>query len=50
MCYPMSGTINGRDGHHILLAPPFILDDNQLDELVDKLARALDLALAEAEW
>ncbi|MEL0629995.1 aspartate aminotransferase family protein [Psychromonas aquatilis] len=41
MCYPMSGTINGRDGHHILLAPPFIITDEQLDELVSKLKTSL---------
>lgn len=42
MCYPMSGTINGRDGHHVLLAPPFIINDTQVNELVDKLKLALD--------
>ena len=42
MCYPMSGTINGRDGHHILLAPPFIINDTQIDELVDKLEIAVN--------
>ncbi|MDN2664590.1 aspartate aminotransferase family protein [Psychromonas sp. 14N.309.X.WAT.B.A12] len=41
MCYPMAGTINGRAGHHILLAPPFIINDEQLDELVSKLKAAL---------
>ena len=41
MCYPMAGTINGREGHHILLAPPFIINDEQLDELVSKLKTAL---------
>ncbi|WP_413111499.1 aspartate aminotransferase family protein [Thaumasiovibrio sp. DFM-14] len=42
MCYPMSGTIDGRQGHHILLAPPFIITTTQCGELVDKLALALD--------
>jgi adenosylmethionine-8-amino-7-oxononanoate aminotransferase len=41
MCYPMPGTINGKDGHHILIAPPFIIDDEQLDELVYKLKTSL---------
>ncbi|MEQ5801607.1 aspartate aminotransferase family protein [Halomonas sp. H10-9-1] len=41
MCYPMGGTLDGRRGDHILLAPPFILDDVQLDEIVDKLDAAL---------
>ncbi|ARE39259.1 Adenosylmethionine-8-amino-7-oxononanoate aminotransferase [Rhodovulum sp. P5] len=41
ICYPMSGTIDGRQGDHILLAPPFIVEDDQLDELIDKLSRAI---------
>ena len=41
ICYPMSGTIDGRQGDHILLAPPFIIEDGQLDELTDKLATAV---------
>lgn len=41
ICYPMSGTIDGRRGDHILLAPPFIIEDDQIDELTDKLDRAI---------
>ncbi|MFP4405051.1 aspartate aminotransferase family protein [Rhodosalinus sp.] len=42
VCYPMGGTIDGRRGDHVLLAPPFILTDDQVGELVDKLGRAID--------
>ena len=41
ICYPMSGTRDGRNGDHILLAPPFVIEDDQLVELVDKLDRAI---------
>jgi adenosylmethionine-8-amino-7-oxononanoate aminotransferase len=41
MCYPMGGAIDGVQGDHVLLAPPFILDETQLDELVDKLGVAI---------
>ncbi|SFB73323.1 aspartate aminotransferase family protein [Tropicimonas isoalkanivorans] len=44
ICYPMAGTIDGRRGDHVLLAPPFIIEDTQLDELVDKLEPAIDAA------
>jgi len=47
MCYPMGGTLDGHRGDHILLAPPFILEDAHLDELVDKLDAALRIALAD---
>jgi adenosylmethionine-8-amino-7-oxononanoate aminotransferase len=46
MCYPMGGTIDGARGDHVLLAPPFIVEEPQLDELVDKLGRALSAALS----
>ncbi len=42
ICYPMSGTRDGKHGDHVLLAPPFILSDAQVDELTDKLGQALD--------
>ena len=41
MCYPMGGTLDGAHGDHVLLAPPFILDETQLDELVDRLGIAI---------
>jgi adenosylmethionine-8-amino-7-oxononanoate aminotransferase len=44
MCYPMGGTIDGERGDHVLVAPPFIITDAQIDELVDKLGSAIDAA------
>ncbi|WP_069384794.1 aspartate aminotransferase family protein [Halomonas caseinilytica] len=41
MCYPMGGTLDGQRGDHILLAPPFILEESHLDEIVDKLDATL---------
>lgn len=46
ICYPMGGTIDGVRGDHVLLAPPFIIEDAQIDELVSKLSGAIDTALA----
>lgn len=46
MCYPMGGTIDGLHGDHILIAPPFIIEDAQIDELVTKLTGAIKEALA----
>ena len=42
ICYPMSGTIDGRIGDHVLLAPPFICTEGQIDELVDKLSKSIE--------
>ncbi|SDU39840.1 aspartate aminotransferase family protein [Stappia sp. ES.058] len=46
VCYPMGGTLDGRSGDHVLLAPPFILEEAQVGELVDKLSGAISDALA----
>ena len=46
MVYPMGGTIDGRHGDHVLLAPPFIVSDGELDAIVDRLGQAIDAALA----
>lgn len=37
ICYPMGGTVDGIHGDHVLLAPPFILEDKHIDEIVGKL-------------
>ena len=46
--YPMGGTIDGARGDHVLLAPPYIIRESELDEVVARLARAVDSAVAEA--
>ncbi|MEM7732163.1 MAG: aspartate aminotransferase family protein [Pseudomonadota bacterium] len=46
ICYPMAGTRDGRRGDHVLLAPPFILSDDQMGELVEKLSVSIGAALA----
>lgn len=43
--YPMGGTIDGVQGDHVLIAPPFIIEDAQIGELVDKLSAAMWRAL-----
>lgn len=41
ICYPAGGTADGRDGVHIMLAPPFIYTQGNADELVEKVATML---------
>jgi adenosylmethionine-8-amino-7-oxononanoate aminotransferase len=47
LCYPMGGTIDGRHGDHVLLAPPFIVTEDEIEEIVERLGAAIDDALAE---
>lgn len=48
MVYPMGGTIDGARGDHVLLAPPFIVDEPLIGEIVGRLGEAVDAALAGA--
>lgn len=41
ICYPNSGTRDGKNGDHILLAPPFIVTEAQIGEITEKLGQAL---------
>jgi len=45
MVYPMGGTIDGQHGDHVLLAPPFIISDDESDILVQRLKAAIDAAI-----
>ena len=45
-CYPASGTVDGKSGDHVMLAPPFIITDSQLDQLVERLKDAIDAVTA----
>ena len=45
MVYPMGGTVDGVNGDHILLAPPFIVEGTQVDAIVERLGVALESGL-----
>lgn len=47
MIYPSGGTVDGAQGDHILLAPALTVSEAELDEIVARLALALDDALEE---
>ena len=42
MVYGMGGTIDGRYGDHVLLAPPYIINEEHESELVEKLTSAIN--------
>jgi hypothetical protein len=45
ICYPMGGTIDGKRGGHVLLAPPFIMETSHIDLIVGTLERAFSEVL-----
>jgi len=46
MVYPMGGTIDGRTGDHVLIAPPFIVDRADIGRIVERLGDAIDAAVS----
>lgn len=46
MVYPMGGTVDGKSGDHVLLAPPFICTERDIDEIVSRLSDAIGASLA----
>ncbi|MDX1355532.1 MAG: aspartate aminotransferase family protein [Halomonas venusta] len=45
--YPMGGTIDGIHGDHILLAPPYIIEADEVDLIIERIADAINAAIAE---
>ena len=41
LCYPMGGTVDGQQGDHVLLAPPFTCTIAQLEEMADLMSRTV---------
>ncbi|MBN3756301.1 aspartate aminotransferase family protein [Paraburkholderia sp. Tr-20389] len=46
MVYPMGGTVDGKTGDHVLLAPPFICTQSDIEQIVSRLTDAIEGALA----
>lgn len=44
--YPMGGTIDGAQGDHVVIAPPYIATVHDIDLAVERLGDAVDAALA----
>jgi adenosylmethionine-8-amino-7-oxononanoate aminotransferase len=48
LCYPFGGTVDGRQGDHVLLAPPFIATRQDLQEIAVRLAASIDAVTSAA--
>ncbi|MEK9850536.1 MAG: aspartate aminotransferase family protein [Candidatus Puniceispirillum sp.] len=49
MVYPSQGTIDGKHGDHVLIAPPFIITEDEMDLLVDRLHTAINNSIEECQ-
>ena len=45
MVYPMGGTVDGNQGDHIVLAPPFITSETELAAIVERLRDSIDASI-----
>lgn len=41
LCYPLGGTIDGKRGEHVLFAPPFIISEDEIQEIVSGFAHLI---------
>jgi adenosylmethionine-8-amino-7-oxononanoate aminotransferase len=48
LCYPFGGTVDGKLGDHVLLAPPFIASRGDLREIAMRLASSIDTVVRAA--
>ena len=48
MIYPMGGTIDGVQGDHILLAPPFIINEDHVLQIVERLTQTIQSVCTKA--
>ncbi len=46
VCYPMGGTVDGRRGDHVMLAPPYIVTAAEVERIADITAEAVRAATA----
>lgn len=44
--YPGTGTVDGISGDHVIIAPPYVVNEHELLDIVDRLGAAVDAALA----
>jgi adenosylmethionine-8-amino-7-oxononanoate aminotransferase len=45
LVYPMGGTVDGRYGDHVLLAPPFVASEGDMATIATRLSQAIDAAI-----
>jgi adenosylmethionine-8-amino-7-oxononanoate aminotransferase len=48
ICYPEGGTADGERGDHVLLAPPYIVNEAQTEEIIEGVSQAIDTAIQTA--
>jgi adenosylmethionine-8-amino-7-oxononanoate aminotransferase len=42
ICYPVGGNVDGKRGDIVIVSPPYIATQEELVEIVEKLARSIE--------
>ena len=45
ICYPMGGLVDGASGDHVMLAPPFIINESHVGEIAERLKTAIETTI-----
>jgi adenosylmethionine-8-amino-7-oxononanoate aminotransferase len=43
--WPNVGQANGKDGDLVMLAPPFVISEGEIDQIVERFGRAIERTL-----
>jgi adenosylmethionine-8-amino-7-oxononanoate aminotransferase len=46
ICYPVGGNVDGKRGDIVIISPPYIATQEELVEIVEKLAKSLGQVMA----
>lgn len=46
LCFAVRGAIDGVQGDHVMICPPYIINDNHVSEIVDKLGQTIDAVVS----
>lgn len=49
MVYPAAGCVDGIAGDHVVIAPPYIVTPTEIDDIVERLALAIEDVVAESK-
>jgi len=49
ICYPMGGNVDGIKGDTVILAPPFNATDEELQEIVEKMVRSVQVVFRDIQ-
>ncbi len=47
ICYPSGGTVDGKSGDHLMIAPPFTVTDLEIEEIISVMGNTIDATITD---